>query len=57
MKNPYMSMFLSQANRAAGYAREPRLRLNLVHNPVGAFLPGSQASLERDMRLVNWSML
>ena len=35
---------------AAGYAREPRLRLNLVHNPVGAFLPGSQASLERDYR-------
>ena len=24
--------------------------LNLVHNPVGAFLPGDQASLERDYR-------
>ena len=34
----------------AGYGREERLTLNLVHNPVGAFLPGSQASLERDYR-------
>ena len=24
--------------------------LNLVHNPVGAFLPGDQASLERDYK-------
>jgi radical SAM/Cys-rich protein len=26
------------------------LSLNLVHNPVGAFLPGNQASLERDYK-------
>ncbi len=35
---------------AAGYGRGSGLVLNLVHNPVGAFLPGSQASLERDYR-------
>ncbi len=35
---------------AAGYARGGGLTLDLVHNPVGAFLPGSQASLERDYR-------
>jgi radical SAM/Cys-rich protein len=35
---------------AAGYGRGGRLVLNLVHNPVGAFLPGDQASLERDYR-------
>ncbi len=35
---------------ALGYGRGGPLRLNLVHNPVGAFLPGSQASIERDYR-------
>ena len=35
---------------AAGYGRGGGLVLNLVHNPVGAFLPGDQASLERDYR-------
>ena len=35
---------------AAGYGRGTGLRLNLVHNPVGAFLPGSQVSLERDYK-------
>jgi radical SAM/Cys-rich protein len=36
---------------AAGYGRgDPRRRLTLVSNPVGAFLPGSQASLERDWK-------
>lgn len=30
-----------------GYGRQPDLQLNLVTNPVGAFLPGNQASLER----------
>jgi len=35
---------------AWGYGRGGALRLTLVHNPVGAFLPGSQASLERDYR-------
>jgi radical SAM/Cys-rich protein len=34
----------------AGYGHGRGLVLNLVHNPVGAFLPGSQASLERDYR-------
>ena len=35
---------------AAGYGRGAGLALNLVHNPVGAFLPGNQVSLERDYR-------
>jgi radical SAM/Cys-rich protein len=35
---------------AAGYGRGEGLVLNLVHNPVGTFLPGNQASLERDYR-------
>jgi len=35
---------------AAGYGKGGGLVLNLVHNPVGAFLPGDQASLERDYR-------
>ncbi len=34
----------------AGYARDESLPLHLVHNPVGAFLPGAQASLEREYR-------
>ena len=34
----------------AGYGRGGDLVLDLVHNPVGAFLPGGQASLERDYR-------
>jgi radical SAM/Cys-rich protein len=34
----------------AGYGRGGGLVLSLVHNPVGAFLPGDQASLERDYR-------
>jgi len=33
-----------------GYGKGGKLKLSLVHNPVGAFLPGSQASLERDYR-------
>jgi radical SAM/Cys-rich protein len=36
---------------ALGYGHEGSgLTLNLVHNPVGAFLPGRQASLEADFR-------
>jgi radical SAM/Cys-rich protein len=39
---------------AVGYGRDPKLRLVLVTNPVGAFLPASQRSLElewkREMR-------
>ncbi|HSD65225.1 MAG TPA: arsenosugar biosynthesis radical SAM (seleno)protein ArsS, partial [Vicinamibacteria bacterium] len=34
----------------AGYGKGEGLVLNLVHNPVGVFLPGDQASLERDYR-------
>ncbi|HEX6983347.1 MAG TPA: arsenosugar biosynthesis radical SAM (seleno)protein ArsS [Balneolaceae bacterium] len=35
----------------AGYGKTGTgLELNLVYNPVGAFLPGSQESLERDFR-------
>jgi radical SAM/Cys-rich protein len=34
----------------AGYGKGGGLVLNLVHNPVGAFLPGDQHSLERDYR-------
>ena len=33
-----------------GYGKGTGLLLDLVHNPVGAFLPGNQASLERDYR-------
>jgi radical SAM/Cys-rich protein len=40
-----------QAFNAVGYGREGSgLVLNLVTNPVGAFLPGNQASLERDWK-------
>jgi radical SAM/Cys-rich protein len=39
-----------RALNAAGYARDPSLVLNLVSNPVGAFLPPAQADLERDTR-------
>jgi len=36
---------------AAGYGRgDPRLRLTLVHNPVGAFLTGDQKSMEREWK-------
>jgi radical SAM/Cys-rich protein len=35
---------------AAGYGKGSGLVLNLVHNPVGAFLPGNQSSLARDYR-------
>lgn len=40
-----------QAFNALGYGAEgSALRLNLVTNPVGAFLPAAQASLERDWK-------
>jgi len=35
---------------AAGYGRDPRLRLVLVTNPVGAFLPPAQRSLEAEWK-------
>jgi radical SAM/Cys-rich protein len=34
----------------AGYGKGAGLVLNLVHNPVGAFLPGDQGSLEKDYK-------
>jgi len=38
-----------------GYGRpESALRLDIVHNPVGAYLPGSQASLEHEYRRRLW---
>jgi radical SAM/Cys-rich protein len=33
-----------------GYGSDPRLVLNLVTNPVGAYLPGNQAALEADWK-------
>ncbi|MBS1796564.1 MAG: arsenosugar biosynthesis radical SAM protein ArsS [Acidobacteria bacterium] len=35
---------------AAGYGRDESLVLNLVYNPVGAFLPPAQDSIEADFR-------
>jgi radical SAM/Cys-rich protein len=35
---------------AVGYGRDPRLVLNLVYNPVGAFLPPDQSSIEADFK-------
>ena len=39
-----------RALNGLGYGRGGSLRLSLVHNPVGAFVPGSQTSLERDYK-------
>ncbi len=35
---------------AAGYGRGERLILNLVYNPVGAFLPPAQDAIEKDFK-------
>ncbi len=35
---------------AVGYADDPALRLSLVTNPAGAFLPGDQAALEKEWK-------
>ncbi|MDR2108270.1 MAG: arsenosugar biosynthesis radical SAM protein ArsS [Coriobacteriales bacterium] len=35
---------------AAGYGSDPELELNLVYNPMGAYLPGAQGALEQDYR-------
>lgn len=35
---------------ALGYGTDPRLQLDLVYNPRGAFLPPSQAALEKEYR-------
>ncbi len=37
---------------AHGYGVDPALRLHLITNPVGAFLPGNQATLEADWKQV-----
>ena len=34
----------------SGYGRDPKLQLNLVYNPGGAFLPPAQAALEADYK-------
>ncbi|QDV08332.1 Cyclic pyranopterin monophosphate synthase [Planctomycetes bacterium Poly30] len=39
-----------QRLNAAGYGRDPELRLVLVTNPVGSFLPAGQASLEGEWK-------
>jgi len=40
-----------RALNAAGYGQgDPRRRLTLVANPVGAFLPGNQAAMEREWK-------
>ena len=47
---------LKQLN-AVGYGRgSPSLRLVLVTNPVGAYLPGSQASLEMEWKRELWRL-
>ena len=39
-----------QSLNLLGYGIDPKLPLHLVYNPVGAFLPGSQAELEADYK-------
>lgn len=39
-----------QKLNAVGYGRKEDLQLNLVYNPSGAFLPGSQSSLEAEFK-------
>ncbi len=39
-----------QLLNSLGYGIDPKLPLHLVYNPVGAFLPGSQADLEADYK-------
>jgi radical SAM/Cys-rich protein len=39
-----------QKLNAAGYGKGGKLRLTLVYNPVGAFLPPRQAAIESDFR-------
>jgi radical SAM/Cys-rich protein len=35
---------------AVGYGIDPNLKLNLVYNPTGAFLPGDQAGLQQEFK-------
>ena len=44
------SIVAFQKLNALGYGRDPRLVLNLVYNPNGAFLPPDQGELEADYR-------
>jgi radical SAM/Cys-rich protein len=39
-----------KALNAAGFGIDPQLELNLVYNPMGAYLPGSQSGLEPDYK-------
>lgn len=39
-----------QRLNALGYGKDPRLPLNMVYNPGGAFLPPPQADMEREYR-------
>lgn len=44
------SMEALKSLNEVGYGLDPLLRLNLVTNPVGAFLPGDQAAMEREWK-------
>ncbi len=44
------SILALQLLNRLGYGRDPGLRLDLVYNPNGAFLPGDQAELEADYK-------
>lgn len=44
------SVMLLRRLNELGYGRNEKLRLNLVYNPGGAFLPPSQSALERDYK-------
>jgi|SRR5438067_3460769 len=44
------SIVALQALNSLGYGIDPELPLHLVYNPVGAFLPPSQAELEADYK-------
>src|SRR6266478_6285343 len=44
------SIVALQLLNSLGYGIDPKLPLHLVYNPVGAFLPGSQAELEANYK-------
>lgn len=44
------SIKILKALNSAGYAKKANLVLNLVYNPLGAFLPGDQKELENDYK-------
>ncbi len=44
------SLAALRALNAVGYGRDPELVLNLMTNPVGAFLPAPQSALEADWK-------